>query len=542
MKRIILILLIFFSSLSLLLSQTPEIKWWYDINDSSFGNSAIADIDFDGLPEIVFSCYRNDSMVYALNAEDGSLLWKYNTGGCNDAAPIIYDVDNDDTLEIIVASSCTPATFCFNGTNGQVEWFTFLHGSDSPPTIADIDNDGKTEILHGNFGGYVSCLNGEDGSINWDILVDGNSWIQTAAIILDADNDGHLDFIVGNWSFGSNHKIFCYRCDNQSLLWESDLPNDYMYHGAAFADIDNDGYMEIAIGTYDGTLLVLNAENGSLKWDFSFPSPLYMGAAVSMADLNNDNKYEIVVFDNNHLGVLNNTGELQWTFDIPNYGSSFRGASLADINNDDTLDVVFGTSKGQVFALNGSEGNLIWQVDLAAHIDSSNFEIDHAPIIADFDQDGFLDIFIVGGHTEYPDTWNNYGRAYAISTNSQGGPEWTMFRHDITRSAAVAIADTTNFIGNIDKDNLFIEVYPNPAYCDFTIEYKLQSLSEVNIQIINSLGIVENNITNGIQPAGSYCKHFTEGEISNTKLNAGIYFIRFEVKNKLYYKKLIITG
>jgi len=72
-----LLLLLFFSISVLSYAQFPQIKWHFDVNDMAFGNSAMADIDEDGLPEIVFSCYRNDSMVYALNAEDGSLLWSY---------------------------------------------------------------------------------------------------------------------------------------------------------------------------------------------------------------------------------------------------------------------------------------------------------------------------------------------------------------------------------------------------------------------------------------------------------------------------------
>src|ERR1044071_3781272 len=107
--------------------QTPTIKWWYDTNDASFGQPAAGDIDGDGMLEVVFGCYRNDSSVYALNADSGSLLWKYNTHpagaeGCNDVAPVIYDVDNDDTLDVVVPSSCNPVTFCFNGQTGAVEW------------------------------------------------------------------------------------------------------------------------------------------------------------------------------------------------------------------------------------------------------------------------------------------------------------------------------------------------------------------------------------------------------------------------------------
>jgi outer membrane protein assembly factor BamB len=275
MHKLPLILILSFIS-SLTYAQFPQIKWYYDVNDMAFGNSAMADIDEDGLPEIVFSCYRNDSMVYALNAEDGSLLWKYNTGGCNDVAPLIHDVDMDGDLEVVLPSSCNPTTFCFDGSDGTVEWSAPTRGSDSPPTVADVDNDGKLEILHGEFGGYVICLNGENGSEAWEIAVDTDSWIQTAPAILDVDDDGQLDFVVANWNFDTAHRVFAYKGDDQTLLWESHMPDDYMYHGVSFADIDNDGKEELAIGSYDGYLYVLNAEDGSLHWSFAFSSPFLM--------------------------------------------------------------------------------------------------------------------------------------------------------------------------------------------------------------------------------------------------------------------------
>src|SRR6266436_3108547 len=105
MKKTRIILTVFYSLIfqSTIRAQTPHIKWWFNTKDASFGQSAAADIDGDGKLEVVFGCYRNDSCVYALNAEDGTLLWKFNTHplgaeGCNDVAPIIYDVDHDGKL------------------------------------------------------------------------------------------------------------------------------------------------------------------------------------------------------------------------------------------------------------------------------------------------------------------------------------------------------------------------------------------------------------------------------------------------------------
>lgn len=516
-------------------SQTPQLLWSYDVNDSSFGISSSGDIDVDGKLEIVFSCYRNDSSIYALNAEDGSLLWKVNTGGCNDVSPLIYDVDMDGLLDVVLPSSCVAETFCFNGIDGSEKWSTPLHGSDSPPTVGDLDNDGKPEILHGNFGGYVTCLNGEDGSIAWDIAVDLNSWIQTEPIILDADNDGQLDFIVGNWSFGTDYKIWCFRGSDHQQLWVSDLPSDYIYHGASFADIDNDGYQEIAIGDYSGNLMVLNAENGSLKWDYSFASPFYIGAPTSMGDLNNDGLYEIVFFDGDHLGVLTNTGSLLWDFYIPSYGSAFRGAALSDVNNDDTLDLVFGTSLGIVYALHGNSGDEIWNVDLAAQY-GGTFEIDHAPVISDFDNDGTLDFFLVGGYSDYPDVSGNYGRGYAYSTGGSGGPDWLMFRRDSVRSARVPLDSSVVFSKFNIPQNFSAEAYPNPFIRMLTIEYKLLQNTELCVSIYDITGNKAGEIFKGFQTAGSYSYKIDFNEFGLNE--SGIYFLKI-ISNEAQITKKI---
>lgn len=427
----------------LLMAQLPNIMWHFDTNDMSFGMAALADVDDDGYPEIAFSTYRNDERIIVLNAEDGNVLWEYNTGGCNDVAPLIFDVDADDELEIVLAGSCNPKTFCFDAATGNVEWVTNTHGSDSPPTVADLDNDGLPEILHGEFGGWVLCLNGEDGSVLWNHLVDGNSWIQTAPTVLDIDGDEYLDFVVGNWNFGEDHRLFAYRGLDHKLLWETSEPDGVMYHGASHADLDGDGLEELVIGDYSGKLMVLNAENGQLAWDFSFDLAYSFAAPTCIADLDLDGDMEIICIDWFQLGVLDHQGNLVWKFNIPGNSSSFRGCAVSDVNNDSYLDLVFATGDGHLYGVNGITGQEIWSVDLRNDIGMPDFEFDHAPVIADFDGDELLDVFVVGGHAVYPAVQNNYGRAYALSLDSKGGPDWPMFRRDARRTACVCDQQTS---------------------------------------------------------------------------------------------------
>lgn len=522
-KVFILFVLSFYSANS----QFPQIKWWFNTHDSSFGQSAAEDIDNDGKLEIVFGCYRNDSCVYALNSEDGSLLWKYNTHsvgaeGCNDVAPLIYDVDGDNRLEVILPSSCNPTTFCFKGSDGTVKWMTPTAGSDSPPTIADIDNDGKLEILHGGFDGHVLCLNADNGAFKWSLTVNENSWIQTAPTILDLDGDGKLDFVVGSWAFGKDtSKMYAYRGDNHSLIWSKNIPN-YIYHGTAVADLDEDGKPELVVGAYDGKVYVLNSEDGSTLW--TFQGDYYIGAPVTIADIDGDGKCDIIYCDAYGVGALNNTGDQLWYYNIPDYGTAFRGVAIGDINGDKRPDVVFGTSKGRAIVLNGYNGSEIWSLDLAAQY-GDTLSFDNAPLIADFDKDGTIDIFLVGGKTNYPDFSQNYGRAYMISAGIGEGPDWLMFQHDIRRQSSLC--------GNTETSIITIPSDINPDFrmkqnaVSETLEIEMSEPGE--IEILNLIG----------QSIKSLKTETLITSIGISDLNVGVYLVRTKSKCSYSYNKFI---
>ena len=518
-----------FLTLSLFISpltaQTPEISWWFDMDDSAFGTASAADIDGDDTLEVVFGCYRNDGYVYALNGENGSLLWKRNLAGdfegCNDAAPLVFDVDMDGEIEIVVAASCNPTTFCFNGVTGISEWEKTTYGSDSPPTVGDVDNDGKYEILHGNFAGGVTCLNGENGSFAWDFVIEPNGWIQTAPILLDVDNNDQLDFIVANLG-GEPNRIACYRGDNHQLIWENTSPTEGMYHGASFADLDGDGFAEIVIGCYDGNIYCINANDGSEAWTYALPSSFYTIMATSIADLNQDGKYEVVFFDYDQVAVLSHTGSLLWTYEMANFGQCFRGAAISDVTGDEKPDVVFASDNGNLYALHGASGALAFEIDLKSHYGDNRFELDQGPLIADFDLDGDVDIFVAGGFTEYPDFQNNFGRAYMVSTNSNGGPDWLMFRRDSVRSGAIPIGTVSSAKVNIP--DFQFSAFPNPA---------------------NEFIIVESELSGTLQMFDILGRAYREEDI-NKKLQVdlngiphGLYILRILTKEGYFREKLL---
>lgn len=450
-----------------LMSQTPEIKWWFDTKSFCAGQSAASDIDGDGKYEIVFGCYRNDGGIYALNAEDGTLLWSYYphnpaSEGCNDSAPIIYDIDSDGNMEVIFASSCTDKTICLDGKTGVLKWSAKSRGSDSPPTIADLDNDGKPEILHGEFGGWVRCLNGEDGTFAWELPVDLNSWIQTAPTIVDLNSDGQLDFVVGTWNFNKKDSIYAFDGNTRNRLWTLPIHN-WMYHGTAIADFDEDGNSELLIGSYNDTLYCINGENGTIDWKYRAGGSA-IACPVSLGDVDNDGDCDVILTSYYKVICLNNKGKLKWQYNLPDFSYNFRGAVLSDINNDEFTDVLLGTYSGNFIVLDGKNGNLISEINLLEHYGKSIFDIDHAPIVADFDGDGNLDAFVVGGYgVSSPTIVNNYGRAYMLSIGKGNGPEWLMFQHDIRRQSSLCYSyeNSKAIFSNQISEN--IDIFPNPA-------------------------------------------------------------------------------
>ena len=520
-------LFIFFLTIfSKSISQDPRVLWYYDLNSASFGNACAADIDGDGYLEIVFSTYFNDEAIYALNGEDGSLLWKYITNGCNDAAPLILDVDNDGLLEVILHSSSNHNLFCFNGTDGSIKWMVPTYGTDSPPSSEDIDKDGYPEIFGGDFYGQLNCFNGMDGSTIWKTKVDTNCTVQTEPVIEDVDKDGELDCIVATWKRNLPIRVSAYRLRDGLLIWSSTAPNEMIYHGPTIADIDNDGIMEVIIGSYDDVLYCLNGTNGEVKWTFSFIEKRYIGAPTTIADINNDGKYEIALVSGDRITILNHLGKLLWYYDLKNWYTAFRGVVFSDMNNDEYLDVVFGSSNGLLVALSGFDGKVIFEYDLS-EVYGRTFDINHGPIIADFDKDGETDIFVVGGYYEYPAIENNYGRAYLIAVGKTNGPDWLMFRNNNRRNAVLPL-NPSNIPSINNKEE--IQVFYNNVEDAIIIKFgnTKDIFTDFSIYNVSGLKLLQGKLS-------------TETNNSVTKINVdqfanGVYFIQFNSNNQFVNK------
>jgi len=89
-----------------------------------FSSPAVADINDDGKPEVIVG--SGDGKVYALNGENGQLIWSFSTGDWIFSSPAVADIDRDGLLDIVVGS-VNGKIYRFEATrpHGKVIWSKF---------------------------------------------------------------------------------------------------------------------------------------------------------------------------------------------------------------------------------------------------------------------------------------------------------------------------------------------------------------------------------------------------------------------------------
>jgi outer membrane protein assembly factor BamB len=413
--------------------QSKDVLWQYELKSPAFASAAVDDIDGNGDLEIVFGTYLNDEQIVALNAQDGTKLWSFTTGGRNDTATVIADIDMDGMAEVIGCVSSKGIVHCLDGRSGSPKWSHAVAGApliESSPAVGDIDGDGYPEVVFGTYDGHLLALDGRQGNLDWQIILGASTRINAEVNLLDINVDSRLE-VVAYLASGKKGIISLSGSDG-NMLWNSTLPQGDILHAGAFADIDKDGKMEIVVGSIDRRIYALNSEDGSLLWDFL--APFEVGAPTTIADFNGDGTMEIAWAAKNRLGVLDSTGKSIWEFSTD--GFIFRGVVATDINSDSRYDLVFITDNGVLYSIKGDNGQEIQKLKIVPHYGKTVW-VDHVPVIADGNNDGLLEIFFVVGTVNGSNPATNSGRAYAIKSSSTGRFTWKTFRADLTHSGTV---------------------------------------------------------------------------------------------------------
>ncbi len=258
-------------------------------------------------------------------------------------------------------------------------------------SAADYDNDGRVDLYVLNYQGNILYHNNGDGTFT-DVteksgLRDGH-W-SLSAVWFDYNNDGLLDVYVCNYLKYDDGKF-------RDFYPAQGYPGPLSYSGEPDILYRNNG---------DGTFTDVTKEAG--LWQ-----PDGRGMSVSVADFNNDGYLDIFVANDameNHF--FENTGkgtfvekalELGVAFGENGQGVSNMGPFPGDVNRDGLLDVFIPNLNYCNLLVQGKKG-------FEYRSDASGLSVilgqyaGWAGILFDYDNDGWLDIFVTHGnaHHEY---------------------------------------------------------------------------------------------------------------------------------------------
>ena len=167
----------------------------------SGGAPTVADFDGDGAPEVGVA----GKAYYSLFDTDGAVLWSNPVSDYSSSitGSSVFDFEGDGASEVVYADEYT--LWVFDGATGEVLMQQEGHASGTLfeyPLIADVDNDGSTEIIvaSNNYSksGWTGITVIGDASSSWAPA--RPIWNQFAYHITNVNNDGSIPTEqVPNW-------------------------------------------------------------------------------------------------------------------------------------------------------------------------------------------------------------------------------------------------------------------------------------------------------------------------------------------------------
>lgn len=364
-------------------SFTPAPKWsWTGSTSSPPANPtsdqvvmtpAVADLDQDGSPEVVFTSYvgtqsSNTGTLRAVSGVNGQDLFSVTTAAYElnpVAALAVGNLDDDAELEIVaVHESQQLIAFEHDGT---LKWLGTgaLTSSTGAPALVDLDGDGRSEILLGRQAFDA------DGRLLWTGT--GSAGASRYSLAADLDMDGRPEVVTGNTA---------YRADG-TLWWQSAAVNAATFN--AVANFDADPFPEIvAVGA--GSVWLME-HTGAVKWG---PVGIPGGGATaggppSVGDLNGDGTPEIGVAGSTRYAVFTAAGTVLWQATTRDTSSFATSSSVFDFHGDGAAEVVY-ADELNLRVYRGSDGAVLFAEVMGSGTTHEN------PIVADVDADGRADI------------------------------------------------------------------------------------------------------------------------------------------------------
>ncbi len=427
------------NSLTIDMSNTPPVA--LASSTTVIGVAPLA-VGFDGA-----ASYDNDSddLVYAWNFGDESFdngitaNHTYTEPGVYIAILTVNDGQSSDQYEIQITvqnSNTNTSGVSFTDNTNLLPGENYSGVSMS---VVDMNGDGKDDIVRYNNAKYLNVVYQQGANQNFTSLDFGDvsnvrQWSNTIA---DVDQDGYNDILTGGY-YDDIKLIY----NNNAISYSSTtIPNSNIFiQGSNFADIDNDGWVDIFAchddaenpkfrnngdGTFTNTPSLLNTTttpasdnsgNYASIWtdyDNDGDVDLYISKCRGGASSSSDPRRINMLFQNDG---NNNYTEVAAAANLKN-GAQTWLTDFADIDNDGDLDcIIINHYENSNLMLNNGDGTFSDITNGSGLLPALNgSERGIQGIFRDFNNDGFVDLLVSG--TEHYLFYNDGDRTFTLAAN-----------------------------------------------------------------------------------------------------------------------------
>lgn len=490
----------------------------YDIGATINTSPLIYDIDGDNSNEIITG--SDNYNLYVLNADGTAKTgFPFSTQNQIRGSAAVGDVDNDGDTEIVIASK-DKYIYIINPDGSlqqKIETGGYLM---STPALVDLDGDGDLEIIATSFDRNVYVLN-HDSTAFGNFPVSLNEPLMTAPAVADIDNNGSLDIVVGTWS---NH-LFAINTDGETLDGFPFSAGARFDCNPAIFDMDGDDSLEIAIGSDDNHLYVVD-HTGEAVIDYTANS--YVRSTPNFYDVNGDGTMEIFFGSiSQRLYGINAQGEGLAGFPIEVDGGIYGNPIFADMEGDGEPELLVGTSGGSVgiYNLDGSPYN-----DFPINIHSA---INSALAVGYLDDDNDFEIVYGTTHSLEALDIKSVGQLQGYNHIDRGDPQRTGYYGGSGAVGTVREQTLPNMI-------VLSENYPNPFNPTTQIRYSLPKAGHVSLTIFDLKGNVVKTLINKVQVANRYTVEWDGTNNRGSQVASGIYLYRLTTSEKVITKKMTL--
>ena len=370
----------------------------------------------------------------------------------------------------------------------------------------------------------------------------------------DFDMDGHMDYVVGN-STGATIGLFMGDGDG-ALLAGGTFSVGLGVRGLAVLDLNGDNYPDVATASRQADVVstLINDGAGSFLSATTYNTPAEGETAAAAADMNEDGIMDLLVgsYFSGEMVVLLGDGNGKLTLlDRFPVGERIWMIAAGDVNGDGHSDVVTANSDDATVSVLMGDGT--GRLGSPAAYSSDNFTI--AIDLGDLDGDGDLDMVSsnfgstnVGSRTGSWMVFENdgTGKFNRRSTYRASGAGSCAVLHDRNNDGTLDITaidelqdelvlftnrpvSTSEAESELPDSDFAVAVYPNPIRNSGTIQFGLDAPSYVLIELFDVAGRRLATVYEGTKPAGIH-RHAIDSELRD--LPSGSYFLSVSVARR----------